>query len=123
MMWGKVKIDKADKIFADYVKKKADYKCAYCGKDCSENPRGLHLSHYWGRGHEAGRFDLENCDALCAYHHSFLGHGEGRDIYKTFKIKQLGQKKFKLMDARDHGYCKKDRKLMYIIFKKLFDEL
>ena len=122
-MWNKIKIDKVDKTFALYVKGKAHWKCEYCGKDFSDNHQGLQVSHYFGRASENTRYDPENCNAFCVYHHHWLGHGNGREEYRDFKIKQLGEKGFNLLRWRSNQYRKKDRKLEFLIAKKLLEEL
>lgn len=117
-MW-KTKIDPTDQLFSLYIREKADWKCEYCHKDCSTNHRGIHTSHYWGRGRENTRYDPENSNAFCFHCHMRLGHGDGRDEYRAFKIKQLGEKGFKDLEIRAHQYKKKDRKLSYLYVKSL----
>jgi hypothetical protein len=122
-MWGKVKLNKADIKFSLYVREKANWKCDFCHKDYSQNHRGLQVSHYWSRRHESTRYDEENCNAFCIYHHHYLGHGEGRDEYRAFKIKELGKSGFDLLDYRAHQYCKKDRKMQYLKWKLAYEKL
>jgi len=55
----KIKIRKADSLFSNYIRRRADWKCEACGKDYLTNKQGLHCSHYWGRGRENTRFDPE----------------------------------------------------------------
>ncbi len=121
-MW-KTKIDKADQVFSLYIRELAEWKCEYCGKDYSDNHQGLNTSHYFSRGKEATRFDPDNANAFCFYHHQWLGHGDGRDEYKAFKIKQLGENGFKLLQARAFSRKKKDRKMSFIIIKALLYDL
>lgn len=123
-MWGyKAKIDKADKAFSLYIKELANWKCEFCGKDFSNNRQYLQCSHYWGRVNESTRFDPNNANAFCSYHHNYLGHGEGRDDYRAFKIKQLSECGFKILEVCKNNYKKKDRKMAYIIYKQLYLDL
>jgi hypothetical protein len=121
----KIKIDAADKTFSQYIRKR-DKKCVRCQSPVQFNDKGLPVSHqcshYWGRGHESTRFDLENADCLCFYCHSLWG-GEERDRYKEFKIKQLGPEGFKRLDFRAHQLVKKDRKKSLIISRELLKSL
>ena len=55
-----------------------------------ESAQGLHNSHYWGGGERGHAFEPDNCDALCMGCHRIWEKDE-RDLYKAFKIKQLGQ--------------------------------
>lgn len=119
----KIKLDKADKIFSKFIRERADWKCEYCGKDYRDNPQGLHCSHYWGRGREGTRFEPDNCAALCFYHHRLLGHGDARDEYKQMMIDRLGQKRFDELEVQARTYCKRDRKMSYLIAKGLLDDL
>ena len=122
-MWGKrAKIDKADKMFSLYIRTRAKWKCEYCGKDYTSNHQGLHTSHYFSRAKESTRFDPANCIALCTYHHHYLGHGDGRDEYKELMIKRLGKKGFQSLTVEAMTVKKRDRKMAYIIAKKLFEE-
>ncbi len=119
----RIKIRPADTLFSNFVRERAGWRCEYCFKDYSDNPKGLHCSHYWGRGRENTRFDSENCVALCFYHHNKLGHGDDRDFYTEFMVKRLGQKGFNNLKVRAFQYCKKDDKLALMYIKQLQDEL
>jgi hypothetical protein len=123
-MWGKkAKRDKADDAFSIYIRTRDGWRCVRCKKSFSENKGGLDCSHYWSRGKEGTRFDPENCDALCKYCHDLWGHGDGRDLYREFKIKQLGEAGFKALMVRAHTYYKKDRVMALLVAKALLKEL
>lgn len=119
----RIKLDPADIIFSLYIRTRAGWKCEYCQKDYSYKHQGLHCSHFWSRKKENTRFDEENCIALCRYHHQVLGHGDGRDEYKEFMIKRLGQKGYDLLCIRSNTYFKKDRKMALIKSRFLLKEL
>jgi len=123
----KTKLRKTDILFSKYIRQSDDWRCLACGensRDYSGNKRGLHCSHYWGRGHENTRFDPENCISLCWYHHNFAwGHGDGRQEYMAFMRRRLGDKGFDLLDLRAHIYKKRDDKLDEIIIKQLLKEV
>ena len=121
--WKKTKIDPADKVFSEFIRTRAGWKCEYCGKDYSNNGRGLHCSHYWSRSRENTRYDPENCVALCFYHHQLLGHGDGRDEYRELMTKRLGEARFEMLMVRANTYKKKDRKAALLISKQLLRDL
>jgi len=112
-----IKIDKADRIFSLYVRELADNKCVRCG-----GISGLQASHFFGRANESTRFDPENVDCLCYGCHQYWGSTD-REDYRAYKIKQLGENGFKLLVVRFNTYCKKDRKLAYIVWKKAYEDL
>lgn len=129
MMW-RIKIDKADQIFSKYIRLR-DGRCVYCG---SQN--NLTNSHYHSRRKESVRFDTENCDTLCLKCHLILEHEKGwtkgthnggkvelPKLYTSFKLRQLGQKRYDALLLRANTFKKKDRKFSYLIAKKLYDDL
>ena len=120
-----IKIDKADRKFSQFIRLR-DKRCMRCGSRVEFNEKGEPIthqsSHYWSRGKESVRFDPENLDTLCFACHNLWGHGDERDKYKEFKIKQLGMEGFKRLDVRAHTNGKKDRKMALMIAKKLYEE-
>lgn len=121
----KIKLDKADKMFSRYIRLR-DGKCVRCGRRGEKNKngdpiKGLQCSHYFGRGKESTRFDELNCDSLCFGCHQYWGSTD-REAYREFKIKQLGQNEFDKLILRANMTQKKDRKLAYIISKKLYED-
>jgi hypothetical protein len=76
--------------------------------------KGLHNSHFYGRANENTRFEPDNCDALChGCHRYFTANPE---FYRTWKLKQLGQKRYDTLMLQAHTYKKKDRKMELIIW-------
>lgn len=120
----KIKIDKADTTFSRYVRIR-DGQCVRCKSSVEFNidgdPVSHQCSHFWGRGRFTTREDPENCDTLCYPCHQLWG-GDLRREYENFKIKQLGQKGFDALMIKAHQVGKKDRKLSYLIAKKLYEE-
>jgi len=98
-----------------------------CGSTVKLNellePISHECSHYWSRGKEGTRFEPDNCDTLCYGCHNLWGHGDERDKYKEFKIKQLGQRRFDTLQLQAFTYCKKDRTMSAIICKAMFKDL
>ncbi len=124
MSFFKIKLRPTDIKFSLYIRRRDKWTCQRCGKRYQEGQRGLDNSHYWERGHESTRFELDNCDALCHLPcHDIWGHGEERDKYKEFKIKQLGEDRFKSLDIQAHTTKKRDDVMDLLIINKLLKEL
>jgi len=119
----KIKIDKADKVFSEFIRRR-DGRCVKC-ESTGDGPLGivgLQCSHYFGRRSESTRFDPENCDALCFGCHQIWG-SDDREGYRAFKIKQLGERGFKLLMVRNNTYQRKDRKMSLIVAQQLIKTL
>jgi len=112
-----IKIDKADTLFSRYIRIR-DKECVRCRRLGDDNANGepingLQCSHYFGRRKESTRYDTENCDSLCMGCHQEWGSND-REAYRAFKVKQLGEKGFKLLTIRANTYKKKDRQMEII---------
>lgn len=120
-----IKIDKADSTFSQYIRLR-DMKCMRCSSPVRLNDKGLPASHtnshYFGRGRENTRFDPQNADTLCMACHRIWA-SDDREGYRNFKIKQLGKKAFENLCIRAEMYCKRDRKMAYIVAKELLKSL
>jgi len=114
-----LKLRRPDILFSRYIRNRDRWTCRRCGTRYELPTNGLHCSHYWGRAREATRFEPDNADALCFGCHRIWGHGDGRDEYKAFKIKQLGEKRFKTLMLQANAFQKKDDKLMTLFVKGL----
>ncbi len=127
------KIRPADTKFSIYVRMR-DRKCAF-GVRCIPREltnwdtgeldiRGLQCCHFIGRRNEAVRFDPENGDAGCPKCHDWIDKTpEGQRWHKAFKIKQLGEKGFALLQLRANTKGNKDDKLTMLYIKQLMSEL
>ena len=125
MNWYKIKLDKADIEFSKFIRLR-DKKCKRCGKSGIINSEGLPIcglqaSHFYSRRNESTRFDPDNVDALCANCHRKWS-GEERKEYEKFKIDQLGKQGFDELTIKANTYQKKDRKMAYMIAKKLLED-
>lgn len=86
---------KADEIFSVEVRTRDNFTCVFCLRTKAQGYQ-IQNSHYWGRGNKTTRFDLENCDALCAQCH-MKHEGSKQGFYTDWKLKQLGKEKFELL--------------------------
>lgn len=94
---------KADTLFSLWVRAR-DGRCMRCGK--TEN---LQNSHFWHRGHSAGRYDPDNCIALCSGCHLYHWEVEKQGDYRTFMVEWLGKERYKMLEYKiRHGQQRQD---------------
>lgn len=117
----KIHLRKTDTLFSDFIKERDKRTCQRCGTVYPEKSKGFACSHYWGRAHEGTRFEPDNCIALCYGCHRIWGHGEGRDKYKEFMTKKLGERRMKTMEVQSVNYKKRDDKMDLLYIKKLME--
>ena len=119
MSWYKTKLDPADVAWSKYIRTKAGWRCARCGREASG--RGLHCAHFHSRRKESVRYDEQNTDALCANcHKEFTGN---YSEHKKWKLSQLGQSQYDLLELRANTIVKKDRKMEVIRINEMLKEL
>lgn len=119
----KIKIDKLDKEFSLYIRAKAKWKCARCGKDYSKaegrERSALHASHFWGRANRSTRWDEENIDPHCYGCHSYLGANP--EAFRAWKLERLGEEKYKALMQRANSikkWTEKEKQELYEYYKK-----
>lgn len=121
----KIRIDKADETFSRYIRLR-DKMCVRCYSRVEYNDKGLPIthqaSHYFGRGSENTRFDVHNVDTLCTGCHQLWGSRD-KEGYRSFKVKQLGENGFKVLQVASVTFKKKDRRMEFIRAKILLDDL
>lgn len=119
-----MKLDKADIAFSRYVRLKAG-KCARCGSPVKLNAEGdpvsHQASHFQGRRKEATRYDLENVDCLCSGCHRHFSAMPYEHV--TWQIETKGQDTVNAIIIRSNSYCKKDRKMMGLIWERAYSDL
>ena len=113
-----IKLRRTDRIFSLHIRNRDGWKCVRCKQQYKPPTKSLQNSHFWGRGRENTRFDIDNCDALCFRCHQDWG-GDGREEYIDFKKKQLGEKRYKELQIRANIYKKKDDKMVMLYLKTL----
>lgn len=92
--------NKADELFSKEVRKR-DPRCFFqCGNESKQ------CSHFWGRGNSATRYDWENCDGVCGGCH-MRHEGSKQGLYRDLKIRQLGMKAYKALEARARSIVKR----------------
>lgn len=102
----KVKPNKYDRKFSDWVRERDGWTCQRCGGEYMPPTRALHCSHYWKRGKHATRFEPDNSISLCMGCH-LLMEGDKQGEYKDLMIKKLGYKRFKKLEKLSKTVVKK----------------
>jgi hypothetical protein len=111
-----------DSLWTAYIKKRDKGLCTVNFK-CYKGTDGSDVSHYHGRRKESTRFDGENCDFVCRVCHNFIHTSLGAQIYEEWKLKQLGERRFKLLQLRASISQKRDDYITKIIIKKMIQDL
>jgi len=97
-----MKIDPIDKIFSDYIKKKAGGKCEFCGQRPSL--MGYHTHHFVGRRYLNTRWEEDNCVALCLHCHNLMH--DFSTIEQDFFMKRIGTKRMEELEILARTYHK-----------------
>lgn len=123
MSFGNIKLDPADQAFSKWIRLR-DGKCLRCHKKVELNGKGLPVSlqasHFQGRRKENTRFDPDNVCALCAGCHSYLGANPAE--HYLWQVDRMGQAKVDAVILKSNMYCKKDRKLQLMYWRKELSE-
>ena len=104
------KTKKADAEFSKWIRSR-DGKCARCGKT-----EYLQCSHFWPRANSSVRYYPENCDALCyGCHYGNRSYGweyAKQGDYREFKLKQLGEKGYALLEKRSRTIMLREKAII-----------
>lgn len=123
----KIKIDPADRAVGLYLKELHDWVCVKCNtqydRDAPYVNKSLQCSHFWGRGNEMTRYDLENLDPLCFGCHMRVESNK-QGWYRDYMIKKLGEQGYKDLRLKANsvftGHKKTYRKKQYEYWKDLY---
>lgn len=67
--------------------------------------------------HSATRYDPENCDTLCWLPCHYEWEHEKHGDYREFKLKQLGEEKYKALEKRARSIVKRqDAITQFVLF-------
>lgn len=108
-------IKKIDDLVSKIVRER-DKKCIY---DPSHSTKWLTCSHFWNRGKMGTRFDLENCDAACWPCHKWRLEKQKNGWYRDFKLKQLGEERYTLLEYRSKNNPHFKEVELQILFEEL----
>jgi hypothetical protein len=125
-MWQfKTRIRPVDKLYSQVVRKRDKMLCQYNFR-CLPGTTGDQTSHWQKRRKEGVRCDLRNGDWVCAKCHFFVENDpQGQKTLDAWKLKQLGEKEYKLvlLLANDDSRKHKDDKMNILILKELMKSL
>lgn len=112
----KIRIDKADQRFSQWIRTRDDWTCQRCFRKYVPPTMALHCSHFFGRGKESTRFEPLNADALCYGCHSyFTSHPV---LHLDWQVGRKGQDVVDKLRLASNTYKKKDRKLEALYWKQ-----
>lgn len=94
----KIKIDKRDSLFSQYIRTRDKWSCQVCLKQYQPGERGLQCSHFWGRAHKATRWDPDNACAKCFHCHQYMTANPVE--FRDWILKRLGRQKFDHLEAK-----------------------
>ncbi|UCF38982.1 MAG: recombination protein NinG [Acidobacteriota bacterium] len=103
-MESRMKVKKLDRDFSELVRALARWACARCGRDLTWDRQRLHSSHHFVRGRKSVRFDLVNCDALCADCHDEFHRSPA--AYRDWMIDRLGEDGYETLTRRANRIAK-----------------
>ncbi len=92
----KVRISPLDKLFSEYIRRRAKGVCERCG--IYKGFSGLQCCHYHSRRKRSTRYDPDNALALDFGCHQYFH--ENPDEFKEFMRRRLGERELDLLDSR-----------------------
>ena len=101
-------ISKLDKMFSEFIRKRAMQRAGGCERCLSQKSdyKQLQCSHVIGRNNRKVRWDEDNAFGLCAGCHMYLEHHPLE--HQQLALDKLGQDKIDLLWARSHVRGKVD---------------
>ena len=90
----KIRIDKLDVLFSQFVRLRAEGKCEYCGRPTDR----LECSHFHGRRKRSTRYDPDNAAGVDFTCHQYLGNNPY--AHTEFFKKRLGSERFERLNIR-----------------------
>lgn len=117
----KIRIDPLDRLFSEFIRKRANGKCERCLKPTDF--KRLQCAHFHGRANKKVRWDEKNACGLCYGCHAFL---DSRFMEKAEFIKKyLGEKEAEKLNQRANwpSLKKVDKKIIEIYLKNKLNAL
>ena len=114
-----VKIKKSDKLFSQFIRGRAGWKCERCFKQYQPGESGLHCSHFYGRAKKSVRWDPENASAHCHGCHAYLTAHPNEHV--EWKKKTMTPAAFQALTLRANTPAKVDEKAVEIFYTKLLE--
>lgn len=121
----KIRISKADKVFADYIKARDNYRCVIHGKQYSKGDRGLHCGHIFTRAKKSVRWVEENAVAICMRCNIFweTTWGHKWPTIKDWAREKMGEEEFnRLQILANIPKAGLDETMAYLVYKEKLKE-
>src|SRR3990167_9245272 len=115
----KIKINKLDKLFSEYIRKRAKDHCEIGGEYREFNQ--LQACHCFGRRKQSVRYDERNALAACMGHHRQMD--ENHEMKRQIFIKRLGENGYKALMVVAETPRKIDKKLIELELSALLKEM
>jgi len=133
-MWGKIKITPEDKLFSEYIRRRAIQRVHGCEKckaplfDVQKDNgtvlpawRLLECSHFHGRRKQSVRYHEDNAAGLCFTCHQHLG--ENPHEHDEWFKERLGERRFELLNIQAQQVVKPDVAAIRLYLKALLARL
>lgn len=121
----KIRRDPTDALFSEYIRERADWKCATCSKQFTpETRQGLHCSHIYSRRHKGTRWDDDNAIAQCFTCHQ--RYGGDPIVFAEWAQNHLGSDKFERLRIRAMTitkFTKSDKAMIHAEIKNKLQKL
>ncbi len=121
----KIAVTKADRLFSQYIRAKADHRCEYCvkiGRWMGEYRLKLEASHYHSRRKKSVRYDPDNVHSLCFSCHQRMG-GKGNSEYDTWMLQLLGEQRLQALQIRAETPNKPDEGAVILFCQTALKEM
>ena len=97
---GKIRITPEDKLFSEYIRRRAIQRvhgCEKCGA-WKDDYKQLQCSHFHGRRKQSVRYHEDNAAGLCYFCHQHLG--ENPHEHDEWFKERLGERSFELLNIQ-----------------------
>ena len=129
-----MKIDPLDKLFSEYIRRRAIVRVGGCERCLTVKPdtekedgtvfpgwKHLQCSHFWGRAKRSVRWDPDNAAGLCGGCHMYLtAHPEE---HRNWFMIRIGSEEFDLLMGRAFTPQKPDIEALTIYLKEKIKEV
>jgi len=124
LLWSssmKIKTTTEDKMFSEYIRKRALKRCGGCERCHAPKTsyKELQCAHVFSRRHKSTRWDEDNAYGLCFGCHQYFG--ENPLEYMTFAKNELGSQRFEILRLRHETTQKMDIGAVSLYLKQLLE--
>ena len=133
----KIRIDPLDKLFSEFIRKRAIKRVGGCEYEYCDNPKKydiekdngkvllawkqLQCSHFHGRRKQSVRYNEDNAAGLCFRCHQYLG--ENPFEHARWFMKHLTDEKFGFLNMQSNTFIKPDKEAIRLYLTERIKEL